>query len=441
MTDVTAELAEFAAGIRYDALPAAVRTRVEDIVLDAFANALAGYDAQETAAVLAFAAGLGASEESSLVGGGRLSTAGAVVGNGYLITAMTVCDIHRPTTCHVTPEVVAPALVVAERNHCSGAELLAAVAAGLETTTRVGLGLRPPVLRQRGWHAPGIIGPFGGAAATGRLLGFDGARMAHAFGLAASQAAGTYAHLGTPTMKFQQARGALSGMLAGTLAAESFTSGAGVLTHPDGLFATYSDGGDPDAVLRDIGDDWELTRISLRRWPVAVHLLPVVTGLLRLTADGIRPDRVRVAVSPLAYDMHAHVAWDNRFRARLSTPWVTAVVLRDGRCGFGQFTAQRVADPAVALFARDRVEVVADPELANGTARIEVDGRTEHVAVSTGEPSAPLTRADLVEKFREAAAMRLRGGRAEVALELLDGLAGLPDVGVLLDVLRTAEGR
>ena len=36
--------------------------------------------------------------------------------NGYLITAVTVCDVHRATLCHTTPEVVPPALAIAERD-------------------------------------------------------------------------------------------------------------------------------------------------------------------------------------------------------------------------------------------------------------------------------------------------------------------------------------
>src|SRR5262249_56033112 len=87
-------------------------------------------------------------------------------------------------------------------------------AAGCEVTTRMGLGLDYPAFRARGWHGPGIIGPFGAAAAVGSLLKFDADTMARSFGLAGSQAAGTFAAWGTPTVKFHQCRGAISGLLA-----------------------------------------------------------------------------------------------------------------------------------------------------------------------------------------------------------------------------------
>src|SRR5207245_1277784 len=76
--------------------------------------------------------------------------------------------------------------------------------------------------RAKGWHGPGVLGPFGAAAAVGRLRRFDTETMAKAFGLAGSQAAGTFAAWGTPTVKFHQCRGALSGLLAALLAEQKF---------------------------------------------------------------------------------------------------------------------------------------------------------------------------------------------------------------------------
>src|ERR1041384_3318861 len=159
MTNATpsAELARFVAGLTYESLPPPVAERVKDI----------------PPAPLARAAARGAAHEATVIGGAPLSLAGATLLNGYLITAVTVCDVHRPTLCHTTPVAVPPALAIAERDGASGRALLCAVAAGLETTVRVGLGTNYPAFRARGWHSPGVIGPFGGAAAAGQLLGLD----------------------------------------------------------------------------------------------------------------------------------------------------------------------------------------------------------------------------------------------------------------------------
>src|SRR5690606_7263165 len=150
--------------------------------------------------------------------------AGATLLNGYLVTAVTMCDVHRTTLTHITPEVVPPAPAIAERDGLSGRELVAALAAGFETMTRIGLGWDVAAAGARGWHSPGGRGAFGAAAAVGRLLGFDPDTMASAFGLAGSQAAGTFAAWGTPTVKFHQCRGALSGLMAALLAQQRFVA-------------------------------------------------------------------------------------------------------------------------------------------------------------------------------------------------------------------------
>src|SRR5215475_12228788 len=169
----TQALAQFAATLDYDSIPESVRTHCKNVLLDTVACAVAGHQGEETGQIAALAGGIAQSSESSVIGGDRLSLAGATLFNGYLVTAVTMCDVHRPTQTHITPEVIPPALLIAERDGLSGSELLVAIAAGSEVMTRIGMSLDPPTFRSRGWHGPGVLGPFGAAAAVGRLLLFD----------------------------------------------------------------------------------------------------------------------------------------------------------------------------------------------------------------------------------------------------------------------------
>ena len=150
-------------------------------------------------------------------------------------------------------------------------------------TTRVGISLDYPVFRARGWHGPGIFGPFGAAAAVGSLLKFDTETMARAFGLAGSQAAGTFAAWGTPTVKFHQCRGALSGLMAALLAQQNFVATREFLTAKDGgLYNAYVNGGKPDAATADLGKRFELEQIALRLWPSATLIQGLNTALFDL---------------------------------------------------------------------------------------------------------------------------------------------------------------
>src|SRR3979490_1421388 len=237
--DATQVVADFAATLQYDDIPQRVTEYCKNVLLDTLACAVAGHQGDETRQVAALASGIAQSDESSVIGGNGLSLAGAALLNGYLVTAVTMCDIHRSTLTHVTPEVIPPALAIAERDGLSGRDLLVAIALGCEITTRIGLGLDYPEARKRGWHGPGVLGPFGSAAAVGRLIGLDPVRMAKAFGLAGSQSAGTFAAWGTPTVKFHQCRGALSGLMAALLAEQHFFATREFLTAQAGrLFNT-----------------------------------------------------------------------------------------------------------------------------------------------------------------------------------------------------------
>src|SRR5271170_50727 len=307
--EATQILAQFAATLRYEDLPQRVREHCKNLLLDALACAVAGHQGEETGQVAAFAAALAQGREASVIGGEASSLTGATLLNGYLITAVTMCDVHRTTMTHVTPEIVPPALAIAERDGASGRDLLVAIAAGCEVTTRIGIGADYPAFRARGWHGPGIFGPFGAAAAVGRLLDFDADTMARAFGLAGSQAAGTFAAWGTPTVKFHQCRGALSGLMAALLAQQKFAATREFLTAKDGgLYNAYVNGGKPEVAVADLGTRWELEQIALRLWPSATVIQGLITALFDLLGkkaiDTAAVRKVRIGLSEQAYKMH-----------------------------------------------------------------------------------------------------------------------------------------
>lgn len=444
----TAELATYIAGLHYEQIPAAIRERVKDIILDSLASAIAGTHGDEVKQIRALATALGASHEASIIGGDKLSLAGATLLNGYLVTAVTVCDVHRPTLYHTTPQVIAPALAIAERDGASGKALLTAVTAGLETSVRVANGTHYAAFRARGWHSPGVIGPFGGAAAVGKLRGFNAHRQLMAFGLAGSQSAGTFAHWGTPTIKFHQCRGALSGLMAGLLAEQGFLASTEILTHKDGgIYNAYSDGGKPETVTADLGKQWALEQISLRLWPAASSVQSVITALLALAAQhDLKPENiaaVRVGLSKGVYDMHGTLAWDDKFKALLSMPYITSVVLHDRACWLDQFEPARVKDKAVDAFARERVKVFADASIQGTAALVEIktaDGTT-HVdrrLVAKGDAADPLSRAEIQGKLRTAAQGVISTAAVERIIRLVDKLEDLANVRELLDAVRAS---
>ncbi len=453
MTDnATQVLAGFAAGLTYDAIPADVRNSTKLLILDALACAVAGNLGEETGQMQAMATALGSSPDTSLIGGGRLSLAGATVMNGYLITAVTMCDVHRPTLTHITPEVVPPALAIGERDEVSGRDFLTAVAAGCEVTTRVGIGLDYPAFRARGWHGPGVIGPFGSAAAVGSLRGFDAGTMARAFGLAGSQSAGTFAAWGTPTVKFHQCRGALSGLMAGLLAETGFVATTEILTAPDGgIYNSYSNGGRPAEVVADLGERWELQQIGVRKWPCATPLQNVMTALSSLVAANdftfAEIAGATIALGRTPFDMHGGFAtYTAKFEALLSAHYVAAVFLRDRELTLTQFEPKCYNDSALRRFAAENVEIDCDAGLSNGQAIATVelrDGRafSARCEAPLGAPENPMSFGQIQDKFRTCAKPRYSESQIENVVGAVEQLDELSSVRILIDLLREPAKR
>ena len=448
MTDNTTEvLSNFAANLTCDAIPSDVLNSTRLLILDALACAVAGNLGEETGQMQAMATALGASQEASLIGGGNLSLAGATVMNGYLMTAVTMCDVHRPTLTHITPEVVPPALAIAERDDLSGREFLTAVAAGCEVTTRIGVGLDFPAFRAKGWHGPGVIGPFGSAAAVGSLRGFDAETMARAFGLAGSQSAGTYAAWGTPTVKFHQCRGALSGLMAALLAETGFVATTEILTAADGgLYNSYSNGGLPADVTADLGDRWELQQSGVRLWTCATSLHNVITALSNLVDanDFAFEDiaRATITLGKTPFEMHGGFAtYSAKFEAMLSAHYAAAVFLRDRELTLTQFEPSRYDAPALRRFAAENVVIEPGAELNNGQAVATVtlrDGQTftAHCEAPLGAPENPMSFEQVQGKFRTYAKPRYSKGQIDDILDTVAQLADLPSVRILVDQLR-----
>jgi 2-methylcitrate dehydratase PrpD len=446
--ETTQILAKFAATLTYDDLPARAREHTKNLLLDALACAIAGNQGEETGQVSAFAHALAQGTESSVIGGGQMSLAGATLLNAYLVTATTMCDVHRATMTHITPEIVPPALMIAERDGLSGRDLLVAIAAGAEITTRIGIGLDYPVFRGRGWHGPGIIGPFGAAAAVGSLLRFDAGTMARAFGLAGSQAAGTYAAWGTPTVKFHQCRGALSGLMAALLAQQNFVATREFLTAKDGgLYHAYVNGGLPDVATADLGTRYELEQIALRLWPSATVIQGLATAIFdlveKLKIEPAHVRKVRIAVSQTAFDLHGGFStYKAKFEALLSAHYTAAVILHDRALTLAQFEPNRYDDPALRAFAAQKVEVYPDAAVKGSGAKVDIEmqdgtahsARCEH---PLGAFENPLSRAQIEQKFRTYAAGALPDAAADAVVKAVDRLEDFGSVGKLMALLNS----
>ena len=271
--------------------------------------------------------------------------------------------------------------------------------------------------------------------------------MAKAFGLAGSQSAGTFAAWGTPTVKFHQCRGALSGLMAALLAQQDFLTTSEFLTHKDGgLYNTYSNGGRPADAVAELGKRWELEQIALRLWPSASTIQGFITAMFDLVEkNNLRPEQVKklnVTMSKTAVDMHGiFPRYKSKFDALLSTHYAAAVILHDRELTLAQFEPARYDDPKLRKFAAEQVDVAIDPALSGVQAVVEAhttDGKTLSMRCDHPRGSAenPLTRAQIETKFRTYAAARLPQASVDAVIESVARIEDLKSTRTLMDLLR-----
>jgi aconitate decarboxylase len=386
------DVAEWAASFRRDDGP---RETVELMYVDALASGAAGLTTDLVRDVRPVATALG-------------GDAGATFLTAYAITSATVCDVYRPGMCHVTPVVVPPLLVLSSARDD---DFFAALTVGLELTTRLCVALNYPMLRARGWHTPGVVGAVGAAAASARLLRLDADATRNAMAFAALQSAGTWAALGTEAVKFNQARGAVAGLLAALMARGGLQASDRWLTAEDGgLIATYTKDADPAALTDALGERWELERISLRRWPAASSvqsLIDVCRGLHDVAT-------LRIELAPAPYQVSGERPWRTPLEAMQSARWVAACVLTDGEWWL-EHSGTRIGDVEIDALAHS-IEIAPLADVPGAGVRVtgtHSDGShfTETRDFAPGDPELPLTHAQVSEKLRRAAASA--GLRAE----------------------------
>ena len=272
--------------------------------------------------------------------------------------------------------------------HASGRAKAGQREQGFDQAERIG---------QKGGQEPGLHAKQVHLTQAGRALS----------GLAGSQAAGTFAAWGTPTVKFHQCRGALSGLMAALLAQQAFVATREFLTAKDGgLYNTYSNGGNPDAAVAGLGERWELEQIALRLWPSASTTQGLITAMFDLVEqhriDPAQVRKVRVTVSKTANDMHGiFPRYKGKFDALLSAHYSVAAILHDRELTLAQFEPARYNDPKLKAFSADKVEVRDDPGVTGVQAIVEAemaDGRT--VRVRSPSSSRSTTTGVLVERSR-----------------------------------------
>jgi 2-methylcitrate dehydratase PrpD len=119
--------------------------------------------------------------------------------------------------------------------------------------------LDEPRLAER-WNVATVSGIIAAVGAAARVGGLDVGRARHAFGIAATQAAGTGVTTGTPAGALASGKAASDAVEAVALAGAGFTGPAAPIEGRRGLAALIAERVVDDALVTGLGARWEHSR-------------------------------------------------------------------------------------------------------------------------------------------------------------------------------------
>jgi 2-methylcitrate dehydratase PrpD len=459
--DLVVDLSHFAANIDTSTLDPAVIAAVKINILDTLSCALAGSSAKAIAEVSGLVqewAGVG--QADMFVFGGKFPAHHAAWVNGGMSHARDYDDTHDTAVLHAGVSAVPAAIAAGQlRGGLSGADLIAAVAAGIETTCRLGIATKLDLI-ESGFIYTSLLGYFGATAAAGRALGLTAHEMLNAFGIIYSSVAGNHQVTRDASLmkRLQPGLAAQAAVVAVQLAKRGIRGAQGVFEGADGFFRVYLHGHvNADEVRKDLGQRFELMNLSYKPYPCCRDVHTAVDAILQLRAKAHRPasdiEMIRVGVTTPGYQMvcvpeHVRQAPGTIVEAQFSIPYTVAAAWIDGGLGIAHFSDEGLQRTDI-LDLTKRVKPYVDTEMDRDWSRFVTpaavtvqfrDGLTVHARVDypKGHPRNPMTEAEFAAKTTDCATFAARPLAADTAARLIatvGKLETLPDISELLRVM------
>jgi len=442
----TRTLAEYVAGLSYNTIPQEVISHIKLSFIDSLGCALFGSTLPWGKIITSFTSELGKGRGAIIWGdGAEVPPTSAPLANGTLIHSFELDDLHRVGVIHPGSEAIPAAdALVRHARRIDGKQLITAVVAGYEVGCRVGMTGGAAQLR-RGFHPSATSGTFAAGAAAAKMLRLNPAKTVHALGIAGTQAAGLMAAQHSSMVKRMHAgRSAQAGVYGALLAARGFTGIEDILEAPYGGFcSTFIDRPDLSHLTNQLGERFETLNAGFKPYPccgsnhTSIDALRKILGEHQeVNADNVQKIRIRTTRAT-----KLHVGWPYEPKslttAQMNLSYCVAVLLHDRDFFVDQVTSKSIRRPDV-LATTKKIEVLEDPQfdLLGDEGRhgvdLEVqlgDGKSyrEKVLHAKGSDKSPMTRDEVLRKFRLLASRVLSRPRVAKLEETLVNLEKLDD--------------
>lgn len=432
-------VAEFIHGASLNDFPPSVIRQVRRCFIDLLASSLAGIPLRVGQIAREFAASFEGQQECALFGGHRkVPLPLAVLVNTTVCEALDCDDGYNLVKGHPGAFLFPVLLAFAERDGMSGKQALETLVVGYEVGIRAGLvthALHPT------YHGSGAWGGVGTAAVAARCLHLDEEQTRHALGVAEYH--GTIA----PIMRCVQFPGmtkdgigwsAFSGISAGLMAQRGFTS-------TPSLFALEQ----ASELVASLGSKFLIEDLYFKpycccRWAHA-PIRAVIQAIRENRIDLHRIERIVVETFAEACELSRAVPTTSE-EAQYNVAYPVAAALVHGDVGpeqvlEGRFSDSRATDLMPRIEFKHRADFQAEfPARRLAEVKITANGKiwSSGVVAAPGDPSDPLSDAEIHNKFRRYARPCLTEFEADHLLADLDRLEELPDLAAIIGVLARA---
>jgi 2-methylcitrate dehydratase PrpD len=440
---LTQEIAEYAELFTWDSLPEEAREKITLCLVDWFGVTLGGGSEPCSRMAWEYAVETGKpGRATALCGPDRLPPALAAFVNGTAAHSLDYDDIIITEPGHPSGPVIAAALAVAEAFGCTGRELLTAIALGNHVEQCISVANNAQIVGH-GWHSTSIVGVFGAAIASAKLLRLDAVAICHCIGIAAAQAAGIRASFGTMTKPLHVGKAASNGVFAALMAQKGFTAPQDVLERPStGFLDAYIPGNRQQAIvvlLRDASFP-TLREIGFKAYPCCFLNETAIECALQLMRTNQPLDWAEIAL------IHYHTYPDvlervdnpspkTGLEGKFSVQFCLAAALRNGtvdRQTFGEGWMRDSGMPAlmakIALFADSCPDYTLN---RCGLLRVELHSGAvvqQYVDLAAHLRNLEASRAGVLEKCLGFLAESPLQDRSQTFLESLRSMEAVPDV-------------
>ncbi|MFD9663286.1 MmgE/PrpD family protein [Rhodococcus sp. NPDC059968] len=440
-------LASYATATKYETLPGEVADRAKLIVFDQLACGFVGAELPAGRIIGRYVDDLGGRPQSVVLGSpNRCSAPLAALANGTSGHADEFDSVHATSdflgTGHPAAIIVPAAAALAERQFCTGRDLVNAVALGYDVGARV-ISVTGGLAPMMGNHGidPGSLHSLGAAFACARLLGLDENRHLFAAALAVQQSVALNAPYGERrhmSKAFVTGQAAYAGVTGAVLAATGFEASDNIFEAPGGIIDTWAEQGREGQLAKDLGADYAVMGANFKFYSAGYPIHSPVEAVLGLKSEhGFALDDIeRITVR---MPSHPASVVDNRSMPTICLQHMVAAALVAGKLGFDEaHSAALLNDPEV-LRLKSLVALIGDAEFD----RIQPQGRGAEVTIEVGGGSvsrrvehprghrfrtpAPAWD-DLREKWEDLLVRRVGQGRFDQFFQACASLESVDDV-------------